>query len=375
VPDSADGLVRLEGSVTPWTFGKQVDNNWYLSTDADTLLPEVAGYGVLPSLGTLLSQQSGDLVHQRLAGVRNSERPQCEGGGEQAGRAGADVIADCQGAWVAATASELRLGANPGFAVSGDDVGLYVGVDGVLERDNRTMRAGGYVGYAHGVYWASGANSTDLPGMGPARVDVDTPVAGMYVNHQWNNGNYLDLVLSGHRPDADIRTADGFTQRVTGNYLTLSARAGRSYRVGDGWMLEPQLQLTASQTHWEDVVDAAGRELLIDDDLVGTARAALRVEKAFTTAGGATIKPWVTLTLQNVVGEKETGMTLAQPGSTDPALAFPNHDLGTSASLDVGVEARIGQRVSLFGVISIGHELDGSDVEQRAANVGVRARW
>ncbi len=372
VPDSADGIVRLEGSVTPWTFGKQADNNWYLSTEADALLPEVAGYGVLPSLGTLLSQQSGDLVHQRLAGVRNND-PQCED--EARGRAGADLIGDCEGAWVAATASELELGANPGFAASGDDVGLYVGFDGDLERDTRTLRVGGYLGYAQGVYWASGANSTDLQGMGPARVDIDTPVVGVYANTQWHNGNYLDVVLSGHRPNADIRTADGFTQHVTGNYLTVSARAGRSVRLDHGWTLEPQLQLTASQMHWQDTVDAAGRELLIDDDLVGTARAGVRVEKAFTTAGGATITPWMTLAVQNVIGEKETGMTLSQPGSTDPALAFPNHDLGTSASLDVGVEAKLGNRISVFGVLSIGQEMEGTDVEQRAANVGVRARW
>lgn len=71
-------------------------------------------------------------------------------------RSSAEVIDDCSGVWVAATASELELGANPGFAVSGDDVGMYVGVDGDLERDNRTMRAGGYLGCTHGVYWANG---------------------------------------------------------------------------------------------------------------------------------------------------------------------------------------------------------------------------
>lgn len=37
---------------------------------------------------------------------------------------------------------------------------MYVGVDGDLERDNRTMRAGGYLGYTHGVYWANGESRT-----------------------------------------------------------------------------------------------------------------------------------------------------------------------------------------------------------------------
>ncbi|MDR6842178.1 autotransporter-associated beta strand repeat-containing protein [Pseudoxanthomonas sacheonensis] len=376
--DSPDGFVRLEGSVNPWTFGQQADNNWYLNAETASLLPEISGYGVLPSLGTLLSRQSGDLVHQRLAGVRSTERPQCGGQGVgQSGRAGAttDVMDDCHGLWVAATASELELGADPGFEVSGDDVGLYVGIDGDLERDNRTIRAGGYVGFTHGVYWTTGVSSTELAGTGPARIDIDSPVVGMYADTEWHNGNYLDLVLSGHRPGADIRTADGFTQRVTGNSLTLSARVGRSYALDNGWAIEPQLQLTASQMHWQDVVDAAGRELLIDDDLAGTARAALRVEKAFTTAGGASIKPWLTLGVQNVVGEKENGMYLGTPGSMEAAQAFPNHDLGTSASLDIGVEAALKDRLSFFGVLSISQDVDGSDLEQREANMGLRIRW
>lgn len=41
---------------------------------------------------------------------------------------------------------------------------------------------------------------------------------------------------------------------------------------------------------------------------------------------------------------------------------FPNHELGTPATLDVGVETTLNQRVSLCGALSVGKELDGTDL-------------
>ncbi|MGN7916995.1 hypothetical protein, partial [Lysobacter sp. 22409] len=55
--------------------------------------------------------------------------------------------------------------------------------------------------------------------------------------------------------------------------------------------------------------------------------------------------------------------------------AFPNHELGLMATVDVGVEAELNESVSVFGVLSYGESLEGSDVKQRQANLGVRIRW
>ncbi|GAB3346846.1 hypothetical protein [Lysobacter tyrosinilyticus] len=55
--------------------------------------------------------------------------------------------------------------------------------------------------------------------------------------------------------------------------------------------------------------------------------------------------------------------------------AFPNHEFGLTATLDVGVEARLNKSVSLFGSLSYGERLAGSNSEQRQANVCVRIRW
>jgi fibronectin-binding autotransporter adhesin len=371
----AQDVIRLEGSIYPWSFGQQADNNWYLNAEAG-VLPEVPGYGVLPSLGLLAAQNSDNLIHQRLAGVRGRESPQCGITPEwPVQQAGAEVIDDCRGVWVAATGSETELGANPGFEVSGDDVGLYVGVDSAFDRPGRTLRGGIYLGYRHGNYWTTGVNSTDLPGSGAAHVQIDTLVAGMYMSHTWDTGGYLNFVLTGQLPRADIRTPDGFSEHITGNSLTLSSRVGHRYRIQSDWTLEPQAQLTVSAVGWGSKIDQAGKEVGFDDDLVTTARAALRIEKEIARDDGAMIRPWATLGVQKIMGQNDTSVTLMAAGATGDTQALPNHQLGASATLEVGVEAMLSRRISLFGVLSVGKQLDGTDYEQREANLGVRVRW
>ncbi len=372
---AAEEVIRLEGSIYPWSFGQQADNNWYLNAEAG-VLPEVPAYGVLPSLGLLAAQNSDNLIHQRLAGVRGRELPLCGVAPEwPVQRAGTEVIDDCRGVWVAATASEVELGANPGFEVSGDDVGLYVGVDSAFDRPGRTLRGGVYLGYRHGNYWTTGVNSTDLPGSGTAHVQIDTLVAGMYMSHSWDTGGYLNLVLTGHLPRADIRTSDGFSEHLPGNSVTFSSRVGHRYRLQNNWTLEPQAQVTVSAVGWGSKTDQAGKEVRFDDDLVTLARTALSIEKEITRDDGSLIRPWATLGVQKIVGQNETSVSLMTPGATGDAQAFPNHQLGTSATLEVGVEATLNQRTSLFGVLSVGKQLDGTDYEQREANIGVRVRW
>ena len=85
--------------------------------------------------------------------------------------------------------------------MTGDDTWAFTSVSTALSSaNNSVLRGGAYLGYMHGVYWATGVNSTAVAGMGPARIDLDSPMVGLYGTSEWNNGNYVDLVLTGHRP-------------------------------------------------------------------------------------------------------------------------------------------------------------------------------
>jgi len=373
--NTVDGAVRLDGSVFPWTFGQEADHNWYLNAQAG-LLPEFPAYGVLPTLGALMAQQNDDIVHQRLAGIRGTERPMCGDRPEQqVDRAGSNLADDCHGLWVAVTGSSMDLGADPGIAASGSDVGMYVGVDYVGEDDSGTARIGAYLGYLHGNYWTTGTNSTGLPGVGAAGVRLDTPVGGWYGSLGWNNGAYVDVVVSGQRAQARVRTTDGFTQSLSGGSVTVSGKVGRRFLLDNGWSLDPHVRVTATDVHWDDMVDANDRQLTFANHWVDTVRAGLRAEKNYVTDSGATIKPWMTLAVQSTFGQTPEGLRIAEPGADANALALPNQDLGTAVRLDAGVEAKLNARVSLFGVLSASHELRGSAYRERAANLGVRVRW
>uniref|UniRef100_UPI0004D02CC2 autotransporter outer membrane beta-barrel domain-containing protein n=1 Tax=Lysobacter antibioticus TaxID=84531 RepID=UPI0004D02CC2 len=371
---ASDGVVRLNGSVFPWTFDRQGDG-WYLNTEASDILPEIGGYAVLPSIGAALIQENNRLLFERMAGVRG-DTPRCGSHEDEMEHAYWSLEGDCHGFWVAATGSELEMGANPGFAFSGDTLGLYVGVDAQLQdRETRTLRGGLFVAFQHGNYWASGTNSTDLQGIGEANVRVDTPMVGMYGSVSWKNGTYLDMTLVGQLPEADITVADGFKEEIGGNSLTASAQLGHRFHLSNGWTVEPQVNLSASAMQWEDKLDASGKQLVMDDDLLGTARVAVRADKLFETAGGARVRPWATLGVQDTLGEKDNALVVMPPGAAGQAQSFPNHELGLMATLDVGVEAELNESVSLFGVLSYGESLEGSDIKQRQANLGIRIRW
>ncbi|WP_425599992.1 autotransporter outer membrane beta-barrel domain-containing protein [Lysobacter antibioticus] len=371
---ATNGVVRLNGSVFPWTFDRQGDG-WYLNTEASDILPEIGGYAVLPSIGAALIQENNRLLFERMAGVRG-DTPRCGSHEDEMERAYWSLEGDCHGFWMAATGSELEMGANPGFAFSGDTLGLYVGVDALLQdRETRNLRGGLFIAFQHGNYWASGANSTDLQGIGEANVRVDTPMVGMYGSVSWQDGTYLDMTLVGQLPEATIAVADGFKEEIGGNSLTASAQLGHRFHLSNGWTVEPQVNLSASAMQWQDKRDASGKQLVMDDDLLGTARVAVRAEKLFETSRGARVRPWATLGVQDTLGEKDGALVVLPPGAAAQAQAFPNHELGLMATVDVGVEAELNESVSLFGVLSYGESLDGSDAKQRQANLGVRVRW
>jgi fibronectin-binding autotransporter adhesin len=373
---SVDGMVRVEGSVMPWTFGQHADDkNWYLEAEAAGVLPEIGGYAVLPSIGAAGIRDSNRLLYQRMSAMR-TDTPRCGASEEQNQRAYTLLTGDCHGLWVAASASELEMGANPGFEFSGDTIGLYVGMDLLLQdRSSRTLRGGLFAGFQRGNYWTTGVNSTELAGTGESNVQTDTPTFGMYGSVNWSGGTYLDMSLAAQLPQADIVVADGFQEEIAGNSLTLSAQLGHSFQLGNGWTVEPQVQLSASAMQWGNTVDASGKNLVLDDDLLGTARAAVHAERVFETAGGARIRPWATIGLQDTMGEKENALNIMAPGADTESMGFPNHELGLTATVDVGVETELNKSVSLFGVLSYGESVEGTDSEERQANLGVRIRW
>lgn len=166
-----------------------------------------------------------------------------------------------------------------------------------------------------------------------------------------------------------------FVSSVGRDEEAASLRGGREFALGNGWSIEPQVELKVVAVQWGDFVDAGGKQVTFDDDVLGRARVGARLEKLHVAGNGARVRYWTTLGLQDTFGEKDELVGIGAEGAQNPAMLLPNHQLGLTATLDIGVEAELRNNVSLFGVLSLDQDVNGSDFEQRGANLGLRVRW
>ena len=342
--------------------GRRQDR-WYLGTDAEVVVPEVAAYATLPAIGLETARASQQAIFGHLDSMRGLHG--CDRG--DAPKDSSKRSRGCEGVWITANGTESRVGANPGYAYSGDAYGLYVGADGTVHTDARgEVRLGGFAGLARGNYWTTGASSG--PGASSdSNVRLDGPVFGMYGELRARSGAYASATLLHQDNDAQILTDDGFRQAVAGDSISLVHQLGWQLAVQDGWSLEPQVQVGVTQVHWKDAVDAGGKALDFDDDTSGHLRAALRVERALLSDAGAW-RPWFTLGIEDTIGESHSAVSASE-------VALAGEDLGQRWTLDAGIEAALHNGWSLFGSVGVAREINGTSTETRQARVGARWDW
>ncbi|EPJ86104.1 autotransporter-associated beta strand repeat-containing protein [Pseudomonas sp. CFII68] len=371
----SDKTVRLNGSVLAWSFAQgKNDSDWYLSSADNLLLPEIPGYTVVPDIGYSMTLDNNRLLFDRMAGGRG-DNPYCNRSEEERTRIGLEWFGTCEGLWLATIGSHLSMESNPGFEFDGNSTGLYAGYDHLfVDEQAYRMRGGLFIGQQQGNYSTTGESSTGLVSAGRSNVDMEALAFGAYGSLDWQSGTYADLSLTVLLPDAHVRSADGFSEQIRGDILSLSGQVGHRYPLSNGWVVEPQFQASAIHMRWDDKTDSSGKQLNIKDDVLGLVRTAVRVEKTVKTDGGATLKPWLAVGLQDTLGENSTNLEVTLPGGT--RQNFSGHDLGLNATLDVGLEAQVTQDLRVFGTASvIGANLGGSDVSQQQVSVGVRWSW
>ncbi|BCT92893.1 hypothetical protein LYSHEL_19170 [Lysobacter helvus] len=371
------GFVRLPGSVLNWGFAQDAaDGDWYLRTEAFGeedlgLLPEVPGYAVLPATTLLAARSAGQLAFGHMGATREDR---CGHDKDKQPAQGTLQFDDCHGAWAAVSADEVELGANPGAAFSGDSLSLFMGADIFgHESANDDFRGGVFIGLQRGDYWTTGENSSPIPAVAGANVRTETHAFGAYGSYDPNGGWHVDATAIGQLNEGTVHAPDGFSQDVVGESVGLHVRTGRAFTTASGWRFDPQLTLGAIGLHWRDLVDASDKVLVIADDVVGTARAEMRVERGFDTTGGTHWQPWVVAGLEDTFGENADALSvMAQGGS---ARQFPNHASGLAATLDLGVEVRTSAKLSWFGSVAWGHALQGTDMDRGQATLGARVQW
>ncbi|UVE19151.1 autotransporter-associated beta strand repeat-containing protein [Pseudomonas sp. LS44] len=358
VPSTLDsGMVRLNGSLTPWNFAQQADRNWYLTPLSGQSLPEVSGYSGTTTLGSVLAEQALHSSDERFAEVRACQQGVREGRSSQA----------CGRSWSQVSYSDANL-ASSGDVLDGNVSTAYLGYDQLHQGQTGEVDVllGAYFGYQDADFDARS------PGASSAQIDVSAPTAVVYGSLSWANQTYLDLSLSRAWLDSQIKTPDAFSQTLHGRSWGASAKLGRHFPMRGSWSLEPQVELDLSHQDWDSGTDPSGKRVELDTDLRSRLETSLRVDNRLDASAGMTLRPWAKIGASYVLSG-ESGTVQLSAGNDQQRI--DGLDLGGALSLSAGMLLELNEQLGVFASVSHSEELSGADYQSTEGRVGVQLSW
>lgn len=356
------------------------DQSWYLRSETDAVTPVTPGnpgtpvtpgapvtppatvptYRTEVPLFAALPQQlrQADLamlgnLHQRIGDEPVAGAPAANGPRNAWGRViSSDIDVRQQG-----TVSPASKGRVDGFQVGTDlfadahwHAGIYVGQ---LDGDVRTS------GFANGVWGGVGSN------------DLRARYLGLYAT--WTNGSgfYADAVLQAGDHRYTLRPQGNPSVTGKGDSLLASIELGQSFALGQGWTIEPQLQLIHQRVDLDDVV-ISGARVQQDADSGWIARAGVRVKGETSTALGA-LQPYGRVNLYRASSGTDIARFIGPAATTDIATRTG----GSWGEVAGGATLALNTTWSVYGEIGRLFAL-GGDARVKSGvqgSVGLKARW
>jgi outer membrane autotransporter protein len=166
--------------------------------------------------------------------------------------------------------------------------------------------------------------------------------------------------------DADM-TSLGGQREVGGDAGAFNAELGWNVWTSAGGMkLVPQVQYTRTKVENIDRIEGDLADFVSDGGTSSRARLGLEMEQTFQSASGT---QWTPYGVVSIVREfdGEAGFTVANTFSGRTSTE------GTSGQLEFGVNAKIGQRVDVWGGLNY---LDGGAIDGVwGGQLGIRYTW
>ncbi len=351
------------------------DQSWYLRSDTGAVTPGTPGVPgatpVVPSVATptyrtevplfaALPQQlrKADLgmmgnLHQRIGD---------EPVGGTAARDGA------RNAWgrVISTDIDVRQQGTVSPASKGRVEGFQVGTDLFA---NANWRAGVYVGqlngdvqtsgFANGVWGNAGSN------------DLRSRYLGAYVTWVNGSGFYADAVLQGGDHRYTLRPQGNASVTGKGDSLLASIEVGQAFALGQGWTIEPQLQLIHQRVDLDDAF-ISGARVQQNADSGWIVRAGARIKGEYSTSMGA-LQPYGRINLYRATSGTDISRFVGPAGTTDIATRTG----GSWGEAAAGATLAVSQTWSVYGEIGRLFAM-GGDARVKSGlqgSLGVKARW
>ncbi|WP_455153133.1 autotransporter-associated beta strand repeat-containing protein [Cupriavidus basilensis] len=230
-----------------------------------------------------------------------------------------------------------------------------------------------------GLYFATGQVNADVTHFDGTRAGsdrIDGVTLGGYWTHFGPAGWYVDGVIQGTR--YDTRAAGRLPSMKThGTGIGASLEGGYPFALDNGFVLEPQAQLTYQAVFLNDARDPAA-EIRFNNERSLVGRLGVRLSRSWEIAPAAPGAPagaaprrataWARVSVVNeFLGRPET-----QFSSADGYVTFRSDTRGAGAKLDIGIDAQVTRGTSFYGSLQ---GVVGGDGYAVGGQVGVKVRF
>jgi outer membrane autotransporter protein len=266
---------------------------------------------------------------------------------------------DQGGLWARAMGGRLNVDDGDSRAFEQNLSGAEIGADRAFEQGEGTLYVGGMLGVGHSDQDFGEHSSGDL----------DSRSVGLYVTYVREDGWYLDSVLKADHLRGEVKVPSNVGGQVRGHYDSdaygASVELGRTLQLGQGWFVEPQVQLAGAHLQGPQYTSSDGLE--VDGDAVDSvqARAGGRAGRNWQLDSGTQVQGYLSASwIDELAGDstvKVNGHAL------DNQLPGSRAELGAGGALLLSAH----QKVMVEAHYANGHEIE----QPLSLTLGYRYLW
>jgi outer membrane autotransporter protein len=266
-------------------------------------------------------------------------------------------------------------GKGPQFSASYGGVEAGIDLYRRINPDGSHDDAGLYVGYLNAHADVDQVYSSALAGT----VNMNAYSLGAYWTHFGAPGWYVDAVLQG----TWLGQVEGSTpltgMSVSGSAFAASLEGGYPFHLAPSWTLEPQAQLIYQYVQLGSGADLFGQTSFGDtNDVRGRigAKLSYALLNGFSGPNGAALPVtlWGRVNLWHDFIGSAPSATFAALSGLNP-VTLDGTLGGTWGQVDVGVDARVTNSVSVFGSAFYDHSIDGGSSWSAGGRIGVSVEF
>lgn len=223
-----------------------------------------------------------------------------------------------------------------------------------------------------GVAWTHG-NSRITPDTleGFSKTKTRSDMLGLYATWQNHKGFYLDGVLALSRHKTDIETYVSTMNKLKSKGWIASIEGGYRHMFSNGWIVEPQAQLTYIHTKFDDSLDKDNVFVHYDHYNQTTLRVGVRTTRTWLSKNGLQFKPYARVNYYHGFG-RDPKVTLTSNSIGAIGTKFEGGKFGNAVQAGIGLTFETATNLMFYGEIDYQKEVGGSGMKGVRGNVGLR---